>query len=67
MGTKIENTLFVGDQLFTDVYGAKKSGNPQHFGKAYSSKRGDSDCLETETGENCLVFYAKEQRKRKKS
>lgn len=26
MGTSLENTLFVGDQLFTDVYGAKRIG-----------------------------------------
>lgn len=26
MGTVPENTLFVGDQLFTDVWGAKKAG-----------------------------------------
>lgn len=26
LGTEAENTLFVGDQLFTDVYGAKKAG-----------------------------------------
>ena len=26
MGTSKENTLFVGDQLFTDVWGAKKTG-----------------------------------------
>lgn len=26
MGTTKENTLFVGDQLFTDVWGAKRSG-----------------------------------------
>ena len=26
MGTNKENTLFVGDQLFTDVYGAKRTG-----------------------------------------
>ena len=26
MGTTIENTLFVGDQLFTDVWGANKAG-----------------------------------------
>ena len=26
MGTTAENTLFVGDQIFTDVYGAKKAG-----------------------------------------
>lgn len=26
MGTDVKNTLFVGDQLFTDVWGAKRSG-----------------------------------------
>ena len=26
MGTTPENTLFVGDQLFTDVWGAKRAG-----------------------------------------
>ena len=26
MGTKEENTLFVGDQIFTDVWGANKAG-----------------------------------------
>ena len=26
MGTNLENTVFVGDQLFTDVYGAKRIG-----------------------------------------
>lgn len=26
MGTNLDNTLFVGDQLFTDVYGAKRTG-----------------------------------------
>ncbi len=26
MGTNLETTLFVGDQLFTDVYGARRTG-----------------------------------------
>ena len=26
MGTNTGNTLFVGDQLFTDVYGARRTG-----------------------------------------
>ena len=28
MGTTCENTIFIGDQLFTDVFGAKRSGIP---------------------------------------
>ena len=36
MGTEVGNTLFVGDQLFTDIYGANRAGvksilvNPIH-------------------------------------
>lgn len=26
MGTNLKNTVFIGDQLFTDVYGAKRTG-----------------------------------------
>ena len=26
LGTDTGNTIFIGDQLFTDVYGAKRSG-----------------------------------------
>lgn len=26
MGTTVENTIFVGDQLFTDIYGANRAG-----------------------------------------
>ena len=26
MGTRLENTLFIGDQLFTDVWGANRAG-----------------------------------------
>lgn len=26
MGTTAENTVFIGDQLFTDIYGAKRAG-----------------------------------------
>ena len=28
MGTDVRNTVFVGDQLFTDVWGAKRAGIP---------------------------------------
>ena len=26
MGTNKKNTIFIGDQLFTDIYGAKRTG-----------------------------------------
>ena len=45
MGTSLENTIFVGDQLFNRCLRGKENGNLQHFGKAHSSKRRDSDCI----------------------
>ena len=44
MGTDRGNTLFVGDQLFTDIWGGEKSGDTDFFGKAYPSERRNTDC-----------------------
>ena len=52
LGTNKENTLFVGDQLFTDVLGAKR---------ADSSQRGDPDRFETKTGADRAVFLSQEK------
>lgn len=38
MGTDKENTLFVGDQLFTDIWGAKRSGIRNILVKPISKK-----------------------------
>ena len=43
MGTDRTNTVFVGDQLFTDVWGAKRAGDPQYPCEADPSERGDPD------------------------
>ena len=67
MGTKIENTLFVGDQLFTDVYGAKRVGIHNILVKPIHPKEEIQIVLKRKLGKIVLFFYAKEQRKRKKS
>ena len=46
MGTDRKTTLFVGDQLFTDVWGAKNAG-------IYSILVKQIDSAETLSGENC--------------
>ena len=46
MGTDETNTVFIGDQLFTDVWGAKRSGDLQYSCEADSSERRDSDRAE---------------------
>ena len=67
MGTKIENTLFVGDQLFTDVYGAKRVGIHNILVKPIHPKEEIQIVLKRNLEKIVLFFYAKEQRKRKKS
>jgi len=67
MGTKIENTLFVGDQLFTDVYGAKRVGIHNILVKPIHPKEEIQIVLKRKLEKIVLLFYAKEQRKRKKS
>ena len=52
MGTDERNTLFVGDQLFTDVWGAKN----------HPSERGNSDRFEKTTGKNCVIFLQEKER-----
>lgn len=38
MGTTIENTVFVGDQLFTDIYGTNRIGMMSYFVKPIGPK-----------------------------
>ena len=62
MGTDERNTLFVGDQLFTDVWGAKKRRNIQYSRKTHPSERGNSDRFEKTTGKNCVIFLQEKER-----
>ena len=57
MGTHRENTLFVGDQLFTDVWGARNISKPCR------QKRGNSDRFEALLGKDCAcLLQAKVQK-----
>ncbi len=38
MGTNLENTVFVGDQLFTDIFGAKRIGMKNYLVKPINEK-----------------------------
>ena len=67
MGTTTENTLFVGDQIFTDVYGANRAGNPYNSGKTDTSERRNTDCFKEIPGENCVIFLYKEEKEGRKN
>ncbi len=67
MGTTLENTVFVGDQLFTDVYGAKRTGIHNILVKPIHPKEEIQIVLKRKLEKIVLYFYRKEQRKRKNS
>ena len=61
MGTDETNSVFIGDQLFTDVMGCKRTGISKYSCETDSPKRRDSDCAEEIFGEDCVVFLCKKQ------
>ena len=50
MGTDRTSTLFVGDQLFTDVFGANRAGIASVLVNPINPQGGDPDCAETVSG-----------------
>ena len=66
MGTDKENTLFVGDQLFTDVWGAKRAGIRNILVKPIHPKEEIQIVLKRYLEKIVLHFYKKSQRHEKK-
>ena len=67
MGTNLENTVFIGDQLFTDVYGAKRTGMHNILVKPIHPKEEIQIVLKRKLEKIVLYFYRKELRRRKNS
>ena len=63
MGTDKENTLFVGDQLFTDVWGAKRAGIRNILVKPIHPKEEIQIVLKRYLERIVLFDYKKEQKK----
>lgn len=57
LGTTAENTLFVGDQLFTDVWGAKKAGIETFLVKPIHPKEEIQIVLKRRLEKIVLFFY----------
>ena len=57
MGTAPESTLFVGDQLFTDVWGAKKAGIVTYLVKPIHPKEEIQIVLKRRLERIVLFFY----------
>lgn len=60
MHSKAQNTLFVGDQLFTDVWGAKKAGIRTILVKPIDKKEEIQIVLKRYLERIVLYFYRKE-------
>jgi len=59
LGTNIKNTVFIGDQLFTDVYGAKRIGIYNILVKPINPKEEIQIVLKRYLERIVLHFYAK--------
>lgn len=66
MGTDTSNTVFIGDQLFTDVWGAKRAGIPSILVKPIHPKEEIQIVLKRFLERIVLRSYEKSQKKEKK-
>lgn len=62
MGTDLSNTLFVGDQLFTDVFGAKRIGMRNILVRPIAPKEEIQIVLKRYLERIVLHFYEKERK-----
>lgn len=65
MGTDCSNTIFVGDQLFTDVWGAKRTGMRNILVKPIHPKEEIQIVLKRYLEKIVLYFYKKSRIKQK--
>ncbi|MGO5051205.1 YqeG family HAD IIIA-type phosphatase [Lachnospiraceae bacterium LCP25S3_G4] len=66
MDTDLTNTVFIGDQLFTDVYGAKRSRMRNILVKPIHPKEEIQIVLKRKLEKLVLFFYKKEQKKKQR-
>ena len=64
MGTTRENTVFIADQLFTDVYGANRAGIVSCLVKPIAKHEEIQIVLKRYIEKIVLYFYHKKQRKK---
>lgn len=63
MHTDLSNTIFIGDQLFTDVYGAKRTGMRNILVKPIDPKEEIQIVLKRYLEKIVLYFYKRERKK----
>lgn len=63
MGTDVKNTIFVGDQLFTDIWGAKRTGIRNVLVKPIHPREEIQIVLKRKLEKIVLFFYKRSIRK----
>ena len=66
MGTNVKNTLFVGDQIFTDVWGANRSGIYSFLVKPIHPKEEIQIVLKRYLEKIVLFCYKRDKKKAKR-
>lgn len=61
LGTDVSNTIFIGDQLFTDIYGAKRAGIRNILVRPIHPKEEIQIVLKRYLERIVLYFYHKEE------
>jgi len=65
MGTRVDNTVFVGDQLFTDVFGANRIGMMSYFVKPIGPDNEIQIILKRKLERIVLKFYRRDLKRGK--
>ncbi|MDF2539844.1 MAG: hypothetical protein K0S76_2865 [Herbinix sp.] len=65
MGTTIDTTVFIGDQLFTDVFGANRVGMMTYFVKPIGPKEEIQIVLKRKLERIVLFYYRRDKRRGK--
>ncbi len=63
MGTGLQSTIFVGDQLFTDVYGAKRTGIKSFLVKPINPREEIQIVLKRYPEALFLLFYRRDKKR----
>ena len=66
MGTDVTNTVFVGDQIFTDVYGTNRAGIRTILVKPIHPKEEIQIVLKRYLEKEVLYFYQRKLKKEKR-
>lgn len=66
MGTTKENTVFIGDQLFTDIWGAKRAGIYAYLVRPIAAHEEIQIVLKRKLERVVLFFYWRKRKKEKR-